>query len=236
METLWAPVAVTTWPKVKREILPATTMSSIVLFGPPGAGKGTQAQRIMSATGMPQVSTGDMLRSAVAAKSETGLHAKSFMDAGKLVPDEIIITLIEQRMQESDAHSGVMFDGFPRTIPQAEALSQITEISHVVSIEVPDERIVERICGRFTCGSCQAVYHEIFNPTTVENVCDECGSTDMRKRSDDNEETVLSRLSAYHQQTSPLADWYSQREVFYPVDGDRDIDVISTDIIRILSE
>ena len=145
-------------------------MSSIVLFGPPGAGKGTQAARITQSTGLPQVSTGDMLRDAVKRGTTTGLAAKEFMDAGKLVPDSIIIDLIKQRVQLSDAANGLMFDGFPRTIPQAEALSSITEITHVISIEVPDDRIVERICGRYSCVSCSAVFHDTFNPTKVANL------------------------------------------------------------------
>ena len=125
-------------------------MSSIVLFGPPGAGKGTQAARITQTTGLPQVSTGDMLRAAVKNGTKTGLEAKKYMDAGKLVPDSIIIDLIKDRVQESDAVNGLMFDGFPRTIPQAEALSKITEVTHVIAINVPDERIVERICVRYS--------------------------------------------------------------------------------------
>ena len=154
-------------------------MSSIVLFGPPGAGKGTQAARITQTTGLPQVSTGDMLRAAVKNGTKTGLEAKKYMDAGKLVPDSIIIDLIKDRVQESDAVNGLMFDGFPRTIPQAEALSKITEVTHVIAINVPDERIVERICGRYSCGSCGIVFHDTFNPTKEDGVCDECGSTDM---------------------------------------------------------
>ena len=209
-------------------------MSSIVLFGPPGAGKGTQAQRITEETGLPQVSTGDMLRAAVAAETTTGLAAKSFMDAGKLVPDEIIIALIEQRIKDGDAINGVMYDGFPRTIPQAEALAEIDQISHVIAIEVPDERIVERICGRYTCGNCSAVYHDSFNPTSEEGICDSCNSTQFKRRADDNADTVLSRLSAYHEQTSPLATWYDDRAVFFGVDGDRDIPDITSDILKIL--
>lgn len=209
-------------------------MSSIVLFGPPGAGKGTQAQRITEETGLPQVSTGDMLRAAVAAKTTTGLAAKSFMDAGQLVPDEIIIALIEQRIKDDDAKKGVMYDGFPRTIPQAEALAKIDQISHVIAIEVPDERIVERICGRYTCGDCSAVYHDSFNPTSKEGICDSCQSTNFKRRADDNADTVLARLSAYHEQTSPLATWYDERGVFFGVDGDRNIPDITSDILHIL--
>ena len=162
-------------------------MSSIVLFGPPGAGKGTQAVRITQTTGLPQVSTGDMLRAAVKNGTKTGIEAKQYMDAGKLVPDSIIIDLIKARVQDPDAVKGLMFDGFPRTIPQAEALSKITEVTHVIAINVPDERIVERICGRYSCASCGIVYHETFNPTKQDGVCDECGSTDMKRRADDNE-------------------------------------------------
>ena len=210
-------------------------MTSIVLFGPPGAGKGTQAARITESTGLPQVSTGDMLRAAVKNGTETGIAAKEYMDAGKLVPDSIIIQLIRDRVQQPDAKNGLMFDGFPRTIPQAEALSTITEVTHVIAIEVPDGKIVERICGRFSCVSCGAVFHDIFNKTTVEGVCDQCGSTEFKRRADDNETTVLQRLGAYHEQTSPLANWYDEQGIFHRIDGDRDIDKITIDILQALS-
>ena len=170
-------------------------MTSIVLFGPPGAGKGTQAARITESTGLPQVSTGDMLRAAVKNGTETGLAAKSFMDAGKLVPDSIIIDLIKERVLQPDAVNGLMFDGFPRTVKQAEALETITNVSHVIAIEVPDEKIVERICGRFSCSKCGAVFHDSFNPTKIDGICDECGSAEMKRRDDDNETTVNQRLS-----------------------------------------
>ena len=156
------------------------------------------------------------------------------MDSGQLVPDEVIIALIRERLLEDDASNGVMFDGFPRTIPQAEALSSITKVSHVIAIEVPDERIVERICGRYTCGDCSSVYHDTFNPTAVDGVCDVCGSSNFKRRADDNEETVLSRLGAYHQQTSPLADWYDNQGIFHRIDGDRAIDEITEDILSAL--
>ncbi len=209
-------------------------MSSIVLFGPPGAGKGTQAARITQTTGLPQVSTGDMLRAAVKNGTKTGLEAKKYMDAGKLVPDSIIIDLIKDRVQEPDALNGLMFDGFLRTIPQAEALSGITEVTHVIAINVPDERIVERICGRYSCGSCGSVFHDTFNPTKQDGICDECGSTDMKRRADDNEDTVLQRLSAYHEQTSPLADWYDDLGILRNVNGDKAIDEITKDILLAL--
>ena len=210
-------------------------MTSIVLFGPPGAGKGTQAARITDSTGLPQVSTGDMLRAAVKNGTDTGIAAKQYMDDGKLVPDSIIIDLIKERILESDAKNGVMFDGFPRTVPQAEALADITEVTHVIAIEVPDERIVERICGRYSCATCGAVYHDSFNPTKLDGVCDECGGSDMKRRADDNESTVLQRLSAYHEQTSPLADWYESKGIFHRINGDRAIDEITSDILQALS-
>ena len=209
-------------------------MANIVLFGPPGAGKGTQAVRITESTGLPQVSTGDMLRAAVKNNTPTGIAAKKFMDAGQLVPDQIIIDLIEQRVNEPDAVDGLMFDGFPRTIPQAVALSKITQVSHVIAIEVPDEKIVERICGRFSCIKCAAVFHDIFNPTKVTGVCDLCGSSEMKRRADDNETTVLQRLAAYHEQTSPLAEWYEQRGILSRIDGDREINQITQDILAAL--
>ena len=209
-------------------------MTSIVLFGPPGAGKGTQAARITDSTGLPQVSTGDMLRAAVKNGTETGIAAKQYMAAGKIVPDSIIIDLIKERVLEKDAQNGLMFDGFPRTVPQAEALAEITEVSHVIAIEVPDERIVERICGRYSCASCGAVFHDTFNPTSTEGVCDQCGSTEMKRRADDNESTVLQRLGAYHEQTSPLAEWYDAKGIFHRINGDRDIDQITVDILQAL--
>lgn len=208
-------------------------MGSIVLFGPPGAGKGTQAQRIMEQTGLPQVSTGDMLRAAVNAGTEVGNEAKKFMDAGALVPDDVILALIEERLAEDDAMDGVMFDGFPRTVPQAEALSQLADITHVLAIEVPDERIVERICGRVTCGTCGTVYHDSFAPVPPTGCI--CGEFEEKRRADDNESTVKNRLRAYHQQTAPLAAWYTEQGLFHRVDGDRDIGAITADLLALLN-
>ena len=208
--------------------------TSIVLFGPPGAGKGTQAGNIVLATAKPQVSTGDMLRAALSAGTALGIEAKSYMDAGALVPDEVIIGLIEERLTADDAVDGVLFDGFPRTIAQAEALSKIADVGVVIAIEVPDARIVERICGRYTCGGCAAVYHDSFNPTENPGICDACGGTEMKRRADDNESTVLSRLEAYHAQTAPLADWYLARDLFVSVDGDQDIRSVSIAIALVI--
>lgn len=208
-------------------------MSSIVLFGPPGAGKGTQAERITDSTGLPQISTGDMLRAAVKEGTETGLLAKTFMEAGKLVPDEVIIALIKDRITHPDAVNGVMFDGFPRTIPQAEALSSITKVTHVIAIEVPDERIVGRICGRYSCAGCGSVYHDSFNPVGSDGCS--CGNWEEKRRGDDNEGTVMSRLGAYHEQTSPLAAWYESAGIFHRINGDRAIDEITADILTALN-
>ena len=208
-------------------------MSSIVLFGPPGAGKGTQAQRIMEHTGLPQISTGDMLRAAVKAGTSVGMEAKGYMDRGELVPDDVIIALINDRIQEPDAAGGVMFDGFPRTVPQATALADMTEISHVLSIEVPDARIVERICGRSTCGNCGRVYHDTFNPVPASGCV--CGTYQEKRRADDNETTVLNRLSTYHEQTSPLAAWYDDQGLFHRINGDRAIDEITNDLLAVLN-
>ena len=208
-------------------------MSSIVLFGPPGAGKGTQAERIMQHTGMPQVSTGDMLRAALKAGTSVGLEAKKYMDAGQLVPDEVIIALIEDRIEQPDAANGVMFDGFPRTIPQAEALAKITEVSHVISIEVPDEEIVDRITGRFSCANCGIVFHDKFNPLPADGCPG--GEFEEKRRADDNEQTVRSRLNTYHEQTSPLAQWYAEMGILHSIDGNRAIDLVTVDIIDALN-
>ncbi len=219
---------------VQRRGVPRRIMGSIVLFGPPGAGKGTQATAITHTTGLPQVSTGDMLRASLAQGSELGERAKVFMESGQLVPDEVIIGLIGERLGEDDAGAGVLLDGFPRTIAQAEALQDIEVVDLVISIEVPDERVVERICGRFSCANCGAVYHDTFNQTKAEDICDSCSGSEFIRRADDNESTVRSRLEAYHHQTSPLADWYHQRGVLLRVDGDRPIDEIRDDILATL--
>ena len=199
---------------------------SIVLFGPPGAGKGTQAEIIVEMTGKPQVSTGDMLRSAVSEGSELGLEAKGYMEAGQLVPDQVIIGLIEDRLSESDASNGVLFDGFPRTIPQAEALSEITEVTAVISIEVPDEDIVNRIVGRRMDPETGEIYHVSFKPPPPEMV------SRLIQRKDDNEDTVRMRLAAYHEQTKPLGDWYGDMGILTAVDGTGTIQEVSQSVAK----
>ena len=203
-------------------------MSSIVLFGPPGAGKGTQAAAIMEKTGLPQVSTGDMLRAALANGTELGLEAKGYMESGKLVPDELILLLIEERLKEKDAIQGVLFDGFPRTIAQAESLAKITDVSMVISIEVPDEHIVERIVGRRMDPETGEIYHIEFKPPPFEI------EHRLIQRKDDTEETVRSRLDAYHLQTAPLADYYRNLGVLENINGDREISEVTNSIIELL--
>ncbi|MGB0622725.1 MAG: adenylate kinase [Candidatus Thalassarchaeaceae archaeon] len=202
---------------------------SIVLFGPPGAGKGTQASRIVDLTSKPQVSTGDMLRSALSEGTKLGLEAKSFMEAGELVPDDVIIGLIYERLKMEDARNGVLFDGFPRTIAQAEELAKIAEVSAVVSIEVPDDSIVERIVGRRMDPETGEIYHIQFNPAP------ESIKHRLIQRKDDNELTVRNRLKSYHKQTSPLAIWYENQGLLIKINGEQDIKKVGDEIISKLS-
>lgn len=212
---------------------------NLILLGPPGAGKGTQANRLEEARGLVQLSTGDMLRAAVAADTEVGRKAKPIMEAGKLVPDEVLVALIAERITQSDVAGGFILDGFPRTTAQAEALDvMLTEkglkLDAVIEMEVDDAALTERITGRFTCAKCGAGYNDRFKPTKVESVCDRCGGTEFDRRADDNAETVTARLKAYHEQTAPLLPHYRAKGVLSQVDGMADMDAVAEQIKNVL--
>ncbi len=211
----------------------------LILMGPPGGGKGTQAKRIQERYGIPQLSTGDMLRAAVSAGTPIGRQAKAVMDAGKLVSDDIMVGLISERIDQADCKTGFILDGFPRTIPQAEALDKLLKskgikLDSVIEVQVPDQKLVDRITGRFTCKACGEGYHDTFKTPKKAGVCDACGGTEFIRRADDNAETVKARLAAYHAQTAPLLPYYKGQGLLKVVDGDRDMSVITADLEAIL--
>ncbi|AVM72599.1 adenylate kinase [Magnetospirillum gryphiswaldense] len=214
---------------------------NLVLLGPPGGGKGTQAKRLMDKYGLVQLSTGDMLRAAVASGSDIGKKAKAVMDAGQLVSDDIVIGIIDDRLDQPDTKNGVIFDGFPRTVAQAEALDAMMakkgkQLDFAIEIRVPDAPIVERITGRYTCAKCGAGYHDKFQQPKVAGTCDSCGGTEFTRRADDNAETVNKRLAAYHDQTAPLLPYYQAKGNYHLVDGTQDIAVVTTDLEVILGK
>lgn len=213
---------------------------NLILLGGPGAGKGTQAKKLIDKYQIPQISTGDILRAAVKEGTEMGKKAKEYMDAGKLVPDEVVIGIIKDRLAQPDCKKGFILDGFPRTVPQAEALDRVladlgSKIDHVISIEVDEEELVTRLTGRRTCKDpdCGQMYHIKFNPPKKEGVCDRCGS-ELYQRDDDNEATVRSRLATYNQATKPLIDYYQAKGLLRPIKGVGSIDDIFNQICRIL--
>jgi adenylate kinase len=211
---------------------------NIILLGPPGAGKGTQAKRLIDQYHIPQVSTGDMLREALKEGTPLGLEAKKYMDQGALVPDSVVIGLVKERIQKSDAKNGYMLDGFPRTVAQAQALDGILgdlsqKIDHVVSVEVPNSELMGRLTGRRTCRQCGAGFHVIFDPPKAEGKCDKCGG-ELYQRSDDNETTVKSRLDTYEAQTKPLIDYYEDQGKLRHIDGVGKMDDILTRIKAVL--
>ncbi|WP_116131558.1 adenylate kinase [Tropicimonas sp. IMCC34043] len=219
----------------------ANTPPVLILLGPPGAGKGTQARILEERFGLVQLSTGDLLRGAVAAGTEAGKKAKAVMEAGELVSDEIVLAVLHDRLAEPDVGKGVILDGFPRTTGQAEALDTMLadtgqKINAAISLEVEDEAMVERVSGRYTCANCGEGYHDTFKKPEVDGVCDKCGGTEFKRRADDNAETVRSRLSAYHEQTAPLIDFYKSRGQLKEVDAMGEIDAISDALAGIVEK
>jgi adenylate kinase len=213
-------------------------MLNIILLGPPGAGKGTQAARLQAARGMIQLSTGDMLREARASGSPIGEKVKAIMDAGELVSDAIVTALIAERL-DSAADKGSIFDGFPRTRAQAEALDILLsergrKLDHVIELAVDEEALVQRITGRFTCAKCGTGYHDSFRPTKVPGVCDVCGSTEFKRRPDDNEQTVRTRMEEYRAKTAPILPFYEAKHLVRRVDGMAPIDEVAAQIDDIL--
>ncbi|MCD9147580.1 adenylate kinase [Pseudophaeobacter flagellatus] len=216
-----------------------TRPAVLILLGPPGAGKGTQARILEETFGLVQLSTGDLLRAAVAAGTEAGKAAKAVMAAGGLVSDEIVINILRDRLGEPDCAKGVILDGFPRTTVQAEALDVLLgetgqKINAAISLEVDDNAMVTRISGRYTCGGCGEGYHDSFKQPATAGTCDKCGSTEMTRRADDTAETVASRLAAYHQQTAPLIAYYGDKGALQKIDAMGDISNISGGLARIV--
>jgi len=213
----------------------------LILLGPPGAGKGTQARVLEDRFGLIQLSTGDLLRAAVAAGTEAGLQAKSVMEAGGLVSDEIVLAILRDRLTHEDCRKGVILDGFPRTTGQAQALDDLLQsagqkINAAISLEVDDVKMVARIAGRFTCGGCGEGYHDTFKAPSKPDTCDKCGSTDMKRRADDNATTVMSRLDAYHAQTAPLLEYYENQAALNRVNAMGNIDVIGREIADVVAK
>ena len=212
----------------------------IIMLGAPGAGKGTQAKMIAEKCGIPHISTGDIFRANIKNGTELGAKAKEYMDKGLLVPDELVCDLVVDRIQQADCEKGYILDGFPRTIPQAEALENALnaieqKLDYAIDIDVPDENIINRMSGRRACVGCGATYHVLFNPTKVEGKCDVCGES-LILRDDDKPETVKKRLDVYHTQSQPLIDFYTERKVLVEVDGTQSMDKVFDDIMKILGE
>jgi adenylate kinase len=210
----------------------------IVLLGPPGAGKGTQAKKIADRYGIVHISTGDLFRDNIKNKTPLGQKAKAYMDAGNLVPDELVIALVEDRISKDDCQDGYLLDGFPRTVAQASALSEYNEkvgkpLDCALSIEVPEDKLVSRIVGRRVCPNCGASFHIKFNPPKQDGICDRCGEK-LVQRKDDTEATVKNRLDVYNKETAPLIDFYRCKGILKAVDGDQDVDIVTADIFKAL--
>ena len=214
---------------------------NIILMGLPGAGKGTQAAKIVEDYKFPHISTGDMFRSAIAEGTELGKKAKSFMDEGALVPDEVTNGIVKERLAEPDTEKGFLLDGFPRTLEQAEALDAMLKdldkkIDAVIDIHVGEDVLVERLAGRFICSNCGATYHKIFNPTKVEDTCDRCGGHEFYQREDGKPETVKNRLAINIKNSDPILAYYKEQGLLHTIDGDREIDAVFTDVQKIIEK
>lgn len=213
---------------------------NIILLGPPGSGKGTQARRLMERYGIPQVSTGDILRAKRKEKSKVGLEIKEIMESGKLVPDEMVIEIVKERLQSEDCAYGYLLDGFPRNVSQADSLDQFLEeidsrISQVINLEVNEEEVVKRLTGRRVCRKCQAMFHLDFSPSRKPGVCDQCGG-ELYQREDDREDVIRERLRVYREETSPLIDYYSRKKLLRPVSGSGSPDEITARIVKLVEE
>ncbi|CAM3762001.1 MULTISPECIES: adenylate kinase [Paenibacillus] len=211
---------------------------NILFMGPPGAGKGTQAEHIVNEFGIPHISTGDAFRLAIKQGTPVGVKAKEYIDQGLLVPDDVTIGIVEERLQQSDCEKGFLLDGFPRTLSQAEALDDIlsrmnTSLDHVINLKVDREKLLARLTGRRICKSCGSTYHVIFNPPKQEGICDKCGG-ELYQRSDDNEESVGIRLDEYINKTAPLLTFYENKGLLRQIDGDQEIDAVSAQIASLL--
>ncbi|EFF68592.1 adenylate kinase [Eshraghiella crossota DSM 2876] len=212
----------------------------IIMLGAPGAGKGTQADKICAKYNIPHISTGDIFRANIKNNTELGQKAKSYMDKGELVPDELVVDLVVDRIKADDCTNGYVLDGFPRTIPQAEALDAALaaindKVDYAINVEVPDENIINRMSGRRACVACGATYHIVHIPTKVDGVCDKCGAK-LILRDDDKPETVKNRLNVYHEQTQPLIDYYTAKNVLHEVDGTKAMEDVFSSIVSILGE
>jgi adenylate kinase len=213
---------------------------NLILLGPPGSGKGTQAQKIAEHYHIPQISTGDILRGAVKERTPLGVEAQGYMDRGKLVPDEVVVGIVRERLMAPDCKKGFILDGFPRTLPQAEALDATLgemkrAIDHVISIEVDNEELLKRLTGRRTCRNCGAMYHVIFNPPAKEGICNVCGG-ELYQRDDDQEETIRARLQVYDEQTAPLIAYYNKKDLLRPIKGVGAIEEIFQNIVKVVGE
>ncbi|WFE76196.1 adenylate kinase [Roseinatronobacter sp. S2] len=218
-----------------------TKSAVLILLGPPGAGKGTQARMLEEKFGLVQLSTGDLLRAAVAAGTDAGNQAKAVMDAGGLVSDEIVLAILRDRMAEPDTAKGIILDGFPRTAKQAEALDALLgdqgmTLGAAISLDVDDDAMVERVSGRYTCANCGEGYHDSFKKPAVAGVCDKCGATEFKRRADDNAETVGARLAAYHDQTAPLITYYEGQGALKRVDAMGQIDQVATALAAVVQD